>query len=855
MHIQFNINYNTIPGQDIFLVGNIKELGSFDIEKAISLKYISNGNWIVDITLLNNITSIKYYYFLIDENNKIHYETGGERIFNINNNFSDIKIIDSWRDNNYYGDVFKSSVFSKAIFNSTHTPTPYLKIKKHELCFNLSESLVPDGFKLCIIGNNKKLGNWGNNAPLVMDYIGDGLWQASVKYTLLPNNFEYKYALYNTKNKNIEYIEEGSNRFVNYTKTENTDIIYIIDNYFRFKNKWKGAGVAIPVFSLRTYSGFGIGEFSDLLLLIDWAKKVNLKIIQLLPINDTTSYFDWRDSYPYNSISSIALHPIYLNIEKIGKLKDNYLINEFNKLKDTLNSKESIDYPEVIKCKNKFFRYLYNQDKHDFLNNEEYKKFFKDNKQWLIPYAAFSVLRDKYKTTNMQQWGEFKNYNPNKINKFLLHKSEYYNDTLFYFFIQYHCHLQLKEVSDYAHSKGIALKADIPIGINPKSVEAWIEPDLFNLNTQAGAPPDAFSENGQNWGFPTYNWDAMAKDDYSWWKNRFIKMAEYFDAYRIDHILGFFRIWEIPMSATKGLMGHFNPALPLTKQDIEKYGITFDYNRFINPYITNDLLISLLGEKTEQISKLFFYKKDENHYVFKEEFNTQRKIVDYFSSLDNNENLLCDILLNLISNVLFLQTAENEFHPAINMHNTYSFEMLDANIKSNMTKLYFDFFYKKHNEFWSKKAIAKLPHIIKSTNMLPCGEDLGMIPDCVAPVMQKLNILSLEIQRMSKNSDYQFVDLNNVPYLSVCSPSTHDMPTLRGWWEEDKNNSQFFYNSQLKQQGEAPKTAEPIICEQIIAQHLNSNSILAIFPIQDLLAMDKKIKQQTSMEIPNVSEY
>ncbi len=191
---------------------------------------------------------------------------------------------------------------------------------------------------------------------------------------------------------------------------------------------------------------------------------------------------------------------------------------------------------------------------------------------------------------------------------------------------------------------------------------------------------------------------------------------------------------------------------------------------------------------------------------------------------------------------MFLQTAENEFHPAINMHNTYSFEMLDANIKSNMTKLYFDFFYKKHNEFWSKKAIAKLPHIIKSTNMLPCGEDLGMIPDCVAPVMQKLNILSLEIQRMSKNSDYQFVDLNNVPYLSVCSPSTHDMPTLRGWWEEDKNNSQFFYNSQLKQQGEAPKTAEPIICEQIIAQHLNSNSILAIFPIQDLLAMDKKIR-------------
>ena len=144
-----------------------------------------------------------------------------------------------------------------------------------------------------------------------------------------------------------------------------------------------------------------------------------------------------------------------------------------------------------------------------------------------------------------------------------------------YYFIQFHLHLQLLEATNYARANGVVLKGDIPIGISRNSVEAWTEPHYFNLNGQAGAPPDDFSVNGQNWGFPTYNWEVMEQDDYSWWMKRFRKMSEYFDAYRIDHILGFFRIWEIPMHAVHGLLGQFVPSLPMSREEIESYGLPF----------------------------------------------------------------------------------------------------------------------------------------------------------------------------------------------------------------------------------------------------------------------------------------
>jgi len=184
-------------------------------------------------------------------------------------------------------------------------------------------------------------------------------------------------------------------------------------------------------------------------------------------------------------------------------------------------------------------------------------------------------------------------------------ESTCYNDIAFYYYIQYQLHIQLLDAGNYARTKGIIFKGDIPIGISRNSVEAWIEPYYFNMNGQAGAPPDPFSAKGQNWGFPTYNWDVMEQDNYLWWQKRFRKMAEYFTAYRIDHILGFFRIWEIPSHSVHGLLGQFVPALPMGVDEIQSFGLHFQKDFMTRPFINDDILNRLFGEKAAFVQETF----------------------------------------------------------------------------------------------------------------------------------------------------------------------------------------------------------------------------------------------------------
>ena len=179
-----------------------------------------------------------------------------------------------------------------------------------------------------------------------------------------------------------------------------------------------------------------------------------------------------------------------------------------------------------------------------------YAAFETQNRLWLEPYAAFSALRDRFGTADFRQWGEYARYDEQRLRVF---RNENRAAIDFYCFLQYHLHSQLSDASRYARQRGVVLKGDIPIGVSPSSADVWQYPHLFHLDGQAGAPPDAFAATGQNWGFPTYDWEAMARDGYGWWRARLRKMGEYFDIYRIDHILGFFRIWEIPADASHGL--------------------------------------------------------------------------------------------------------------------------------------------------------------------------------------------------------------------------------------------------------------------------------------------------------------
>jgi 4-alpha-glucanotransferase len=201
-------------------------------------------------------------------------------------------------------------------------------------------------------------------------------------------------------------------------------------------------------------------------------------------------------------------------------------------------------------------------------------------------------------------------------------------------------------------------------------------------------------------------------------------------------------------------------------------------------------------------------------------------------------------LIRLVAEVLFLpaQGSENRFYPRISMHSTYSYNNLDEDLKGKLNTIYIHYYYQRHEHFWKEQALEKLPALVNATNMLVCGEDLGMIPATVPEVMRQFNILSLEIQRMPKNPKNDFAHPSDAHYLSVCTTSTHDMSTIRGWWEEDRSKTQVFYNPQFGKFGEIPYFAEPWVCNEIITQHLFSPAMWVVFPIQDLLAIDEKLR-------------
>ena len=699
---------------------------------------------------------------------------------------------------------------------------------------------------LTICGNHEKLGNWNASRAIIMEEIQANEWITTLPAEGLQFPLEFKFIAVNAENGEVEEWETGNNHQLYLNDLRKGEIFYTKETEVQFASMdRKIAGTAIPVFSLRSEGSYGVGDFGDLKKFIDWAEQTHQKAVQILPINDTTITGTWIDSYPYNSISIYAFHPMYIDLRQLGKLKDKEAAAAYEEKRLELNALPQIDYEGVNNAKREYIRLMFQQTGKKVLASAAFKKFFKENEHWLLPYAAFSHLRDQYGTPDFSQWPEHQTYDAKTIAAMCEPESECYENIAYYYYIQYNLHIQLLEAGSYARQKGIILKGDIPIGISRNSVEAWIEPYYFNMNGQAGAPPDAFSANGQNWGFPTYNWDVMEQDNYLWWQRRFRKMAEYFTAYRIDHILGFFRIWEIPSHSVHGLLGQFVPALPMGMEEIQNFGLNFQKDFMTKPFINEDILSRLFGEKAGFVKETFLQHSHDDIWEMRPEFDTQRKVEAWFTDKKDEESVeIREKIYRLISNVLFVPDRKNPstYHPRITVQNDFIFERLNDQEKDAFNRLYNHYYYQRHNQFWYNEAMKKLPMLTQCTSMLVCGEDLGMVPDCVPWVMEQLQILSLEIQRMPKNPQHEFGHLWEYPRRSVCTISTHDMATLRGWWEEDMELTSRYYNHVLGNWGEVPATAPAEICEEIVRQHLYSPSLLAILAFQDWLSMDADIR-------------
>ena len=846
MTVSFNIEYRTSWGEEVRIAGLLPE--------SIPMHTTDGIYWTADVELEVPKEGMTINYSYQIEQNQIiirkEWDSFPRRLFLSGNSKKKYQIKDCWKnipEQLYY----YSSAFTEALLahpDRAEIPPCHRK----GLVIKAYAPRINKDYCLAICGNQKALGNWDPDKAIPMSDANFPEWQIELDASKLKFPLEYKFILYHKEEKKADCWENNPNRYLADPELKTNETLVISDRYAYFDIPvWKGAGIAIPVFSLKSEKSFGVGDFGDLKRMIDWAVSTQQKVIQILPINDTTMTHAWTDSYPYNSISIYAFHPMYADIKQMGTLKDKSAAAKFNKKQKELNGLPAMDYEAVNQTKWEYFRLIFKQEGEKVLASGEFGEFFNANKEWLQPYAVFSYLRDAFQTPNFREWPRHSVYNAQDIEKMCRPESVDYPHIALYYYIQFHLHLQLVAATKYAREHGVVLKGDIPIGISRNSVEAWTEPYYFNLNGQAGAPPDDFSVNGQNWGFPTYNWDVMEKDGYRWWMKRFQKMSEYFDAYRIDHILGFFRIWEIPMHAVHGLLGQFIPSIPMSREEIESYGLPFR-EEYLIPYIHESFLGQVFGPHTDYVKQTFLLPAETpGVYHMKPEFTTQREVESFFAG-KNDENSLWirDGLYTLISDVLFVPDTKekDKYHPRIGIQRDFIFRSLNEQEQNAFNRLYDQYYYHRHNEFWRQQAMKKLPQLTQSTRMLVCGEDLGMIPDCVSSVMNDLRILSLEIQRMPKNPMHEFGYLNEYPYRSVCTISTHDMSTLRGWWEEDYLQTQRYYNTMLGHYGTAPTVATPELCEEVVRNHLKSNSILCILSLQDWLSIDGKWRN------PNVQE-
>lgn len=841
MTVQFNIEYKAMFGEQI--VVNIQ---TEEGELKLPLETTDGERWACDWCVESPEKSYTYYYSVEREGRAVKTEwLMIKHQLEVNAKKAAVyTLYDHWKA--MPEDAF---LYSSAFTDCINHQVP--QVMKPETGSKIVRLIVRapqlrDGERLGVLGADKALGAWDVQKILPMTQHTYNEWVADIDATHLEgSHLEFKFVAFrNAKNELLW--ENSMNRTVDLPEMKAGELVsYELDQAFFALYNRKLAGTQVPVFSLRTRKSAGIGDFGDLKTMIDFVASTGQKVLQLLPINDTTITHTWTDSYPYSCISVFAIHPQYADLHALPELKDAKARAEAEKTRAELNALDKIDYEKVNDFKINYLRQIFNQEGGKMMKTAEYKAFFQDAELWLVPYAQYSYLRDKNGTADFNQWPDHQVWDEAERKALADPKTAAYKNVAFFYFVQFVLDRQMQEAHEHAKAKGVILKGDIPIGVNRNGCDVWTEPKYFNLNGQAGAPPDDFSVNGQNWEFPTYNWFEMLKDGCQWWNRRFKNMARYFDAYRIDHVLGFFRIWEIPVHSVHGLLGQFAPALAMSREEIESYGLHFQEDRFTRPFITDWVLDRMFHERAGEVKEKYLDRLDDERYQMKPEVDTQRKVEALFAdATDEKELWLRDGLYALISDVLFVRDHTNPgvFHPRISAQLDFIYESLYDNDKAAFNRLYNDYFYRRNNQFWYQEAMKKLPKLVQATRMLVCAEDLGMVPDCVPWVMDELKILSLELQSMPKDPSVKFGHLSRNPYRSVCTISSHDMPTLRMWWDENVQRTQEYYNTMLYRQGPAPHPLPGWLASDIISRHLTSPSMLCILSIQDWLATDEALR-------------
>ena len=847
MKIKFTIHYHTAWGESLHVaIDYHSQDGTFRHQNL--LMQTGDGElWTLETAALMSrhhpLSHIVYRYQVEDAEGQVLRKEWNlvPRIYYFDGS-KDYVFPDEWRDR-----PLPLHLYSSAYLTTVHrqqgeqVEALRLPLFRRTIIFRVSAPQLKTGQSVAVCGSHPAIGSWSTSRFLRMQYAGLGEWMLSVNALGWQLPIEYKYVLVDEQTHELLEWEEGDNRQIDCSQLridsnqqDNNQlpdgmVMVLHGGHLRLREEpWRAAGVAVPVFSLRSEHSYGVGDFGDLRRLVDWVVATGMKFIQTLPVNDTTTDGLWHDSYPYNIVSAFALHPHYVDLEAAGTLKSKQRMTQFERRRQELNALPASDYEAVDRVKHEYLEALFAEQGQKVMSTTDFQNFLKANQDWLKPYA------------------EYRN-----------EKSGLKNDE-FTYYVQYLLHTQLKAAADYARSKGVVLKGDLPIGVNRDSAETREHPEFFNFDSQAGAPPDTFARHGQNWGFPTYNWTSpmpepasSAKTLVSWFQHRLQHMQQYFDALRIDHVLGFFRIWEIPVEALDGLLGHFSPALPFTVSEIEYFGLPFRKELFTHPFINDRLVERLFGIHAQYVRDTYLVRKAYGLYDLKPDYDTQRKVAAQFADRHDESSIwIRDGLMRLITDVLFVEDPHQQemYHPRIGVTTEPIFEALSAEEKDAFLRLYNNYYYQRHSFYWGQQALHRLPAVLSGCRMLVCAEDLGMLPDCVEPVLDQLRILTLEIQQMPKQQGFEFAHLDANPIRSVATISTHDMSPLRLWWQESPERRQRFYVTMLQKEGRAPEQLPAHLAEEIIARHLYCPSMLCILSLQDWLSMDMELRRKNPQD-------
>ena len=639
--------------------------------------------------------------------------------------------------------------------------------------------------------------------------------------------------------------------------------------------KGKLTGTAVPLGALYTKDNPVIGEFPDLKPFADFCKASGVTIIQLLPVNDTGT-----QSSPYSGLSAFALHPIYIRISAVPGFDELYSTDtKFKNAYDELlkNHKYCLryDYDGILNKKNALLKALYDTTAEGKTGEAgpELTKWIKAN-SWVKDYAVYKNLKWNYMQASWKNWLDTDRYKTKEEIAALWNKKAFKKEHLFYAWVQMIADEQFHDAVSYVHEAGLLLKGDMPILMNEDSADAWAYPEVFNQNLRAGAPADGDNPTGQNWGFPTYNWKNLKEDDYAWWKNRLKNASKYYDAYRLDHILGFFRIWAIPEADLNALNGHTEPYAFIKRTELYELGFDDDRIRWLSEaHIPTKVIedITWNHDKAHQILAIFCNKIDgEELWRFAPAVKGSKMIDEAdLSELCEPEAIprVKKILEDYWSDHALLEIAKNKFVPMWTYGQSTSWGTLNEKERKCLLEL-FDELNAKNEKLWKKQADEIFAAITGAVKMIPCGEDLGVGIECVPKTMEAHKILGLRVVRWCRKwsePGQPFVPFAAYTPLSVTTTSVHDSTTIREWWETEKDSVKVFIIQNpesfgidtgnetgplfivSKQEIEAKAAViaagafSPEIAGSILKASATSKSQWFIPPLQDFLYMDKKL--------------